>query len=226
MMTQNGFKSLLTSLLLIGLLFSSSMAEARGFALGGKVSTLGVGLEGTVGLLPGLNLRALVNGFSFDTDMRIWDIDYDLGIDLRSAPIMLDWHPFRDGGFRVSGGAVLNQNQADAKASPSGSYVIGDTEYDARNVGTLRGKIDFNDVAPYVGIGWGNALSKDKRWSFSCDLGVVLQNEANVELSASGPIADDPVFQTNLAQEERDFEGELKDYKYYPFVSVGFTYKF
>jgi hypothetical protein len=225
-MTGKCFKCLLLSLLLICLPVASGFANTGDFALGGKASTLGLGIDGTVGLLPRLNLRVGANAFSIELDTSTSDIDYDMEVDLLSFPIVLDWHLFRDSGFRISAGALINQNEADLEGSSQSSYTIGGIEYTAAELGTLRGKVDFDTVAPYLGIGWGNAVGKNKRWSFNCDLGVVFQGQANIDLAANGPVASDPSFQADLDQEKQDLEDELDDYKYYPVVSLGVSYRF
>lgn len=217
----------LLCLLFIGCLpVASALADTGDFALGIKASTLGAGAEGVVGLLPSLNLRAGANALSVNFDINTSDIDYDVNADLLSFPVMLDWYPFKASGFRVSAGALINNNEADLEASSQGSYSINGTTYTAAQLGTLNGKADFNKVAPYVGIGWGNAFSKNGRWSFTCDFGVVLQGEANIDLSVTGPISSDPTFQANLAQEKQELEKELEDYQYYPVIALGITYKF
>ena len=219
-------KCLICMLLLGFLPVASALADTGDIALGIKDSTLGAGAEGIVGILPALNLRAGANALSVDFDINTSDIDYDVNADLLSFPIMLDWYPFKKSGFRISAGALINKNEADAEASSQATYTIDGTDYSAAQLGTLKAEIDFNEVAPYVGIGWGNALSKDLRWSFTCDFGVVFQGKANIDISATGPIASDPTFQADLAQEKRDLEDELDKYQYYPVIALGITYKF
>lgn len=225
-MTPQKITRLLLPLLLTCLFATTALADTGDIALGVKAGTLGAGIEGTAGLLPGLNLRAGANAFSIDFDADTSDIDYELEVDLLSFPVLLDWHPFKDSGFRISAGVLINQNEADAEASAQNSYTIGGTTYTPAELGTLTGKIDYNELAPYVGIGWGNAVGKDNRWSFSFDFGVVFQGEPNIDLKANGTMASDPTFQANLAEEKRKLEDELDDYKYYPVVSLGITYKF
>jgi len=106
------------------------------------------------------------------------------------------------------------------------TYDINGVSYSAAQVGNLRGNVDFNSIAPYLGIGWGNPFGSGGNWSFSCDLGVVFQGSPNVSLAADGQFADDPAFQANLEAERRDLEDELDSYKYYPVVSLGVTYRF
>jgi hypothetical protein len=202
------------------------MADTGDFALGIKASTLGAGAEGIVGILPSLNLRAGANALSVDFDINTSDIDYDVDADLLSFPILLDWYPFKKSGFRISAGALINKNEADAEATSQATYTIDGTDYTAAQLGTLKAKVDFKEVAPYVGIGWGNAFGKNKRWSLTCDFGVVFQGEPNIDLAATGPIATDPTFQADLAQEKQELEDELEKYQYYPVIALGITYKF
>lgn len=219
-------KCLLCSFLLSCLPVTAALADTGDFALGIKASTLGAGAEGIVGLLPSLNLRAGANALSVDFDISTSDIDYDVDADLLSFPVMLDWHPFIKSGFRISAGAMINKNEGNLEGSSKSSYTINGTTYSAADLGTLNGKVDFNEVAPYVGIGWGNAFGKNKSWSFSCDFGIMFQGEANIDLTASGDIASDPDFQADLAREKKELEDELEDYKYYPVIALGITYKF
>lgn len=205
---------------------SVAYADSGRFAVSAKpISTLGLGVEGTARILPKLNARLGVNYFPYTYDGEEDDVDYDIDLNLFSGSALLDWHPFA-GVFRISAGLVLNANELDMKARPTGLVEIGDREYAPADVGTLSGDVDFRSVAPYVGIGWGNAVGKDQRWGFVCDLGVVFQGSPDAALVASGPIASDPTFQEDLAREEENLEDDLDFFKYYPVISFGISYKF
>ena len=204
---------------------SNAMAESGRFGVAVKASTLGAGVELITRISPNINGRLGGNAFSYDYDGTESDIEYDLELDLRSVSAILDWHPF-SGGFRLSGGLLLNKNEVNAVATPTVSYDIGGTLYTATDVGTLSGKIDFNSLAPYAGIGWGNALGEDKRWGLAFDLGVVFQGSPDADLTATGPLAANAAFLAELAKEEQQLQDEVDDYEYYPVVSIGVTYKF
>lgn len=79
---------------------------------------------------------------------------------------------------------------------------IGNTVYTSAQVGALNGKLDFDKVAPYVGIGWGNPFGKSSRWSISLDLGTMLQDSPNVELNANGLLASNAAFMADLNREK------------------------
>jgi hypothetical protein len=216
----------MVTLFLTGALLQNAFADMGELALGVGPGTLGIGADVTVGILPQLNARIGVNAFNFDMKTTQDDIDYDLDIRLLSFPVLLDWYPFRSSGFRLSAGLAINKNKADLDARPQADYEIGGSPYPANEVGNLSGKLKFDTLAPYVGLGWGNALGENSRWTFTCDLGVIFHGNGDISLKADGPIASDATFQAALEKERRDLEDEIDDYRYYPVMAIGLSYKF
>ena len=199
---------------------------AEGIAVGGRVSTLGVGFEVTKRMREDLNLRAGVNQYNYDRSGVEDGIDYRADLELSSGAVMVDWFPFR-GGFRATGGVLLNRNELRMAASSSASYTIGSTTYTGAEVGSLTGKVSFdNTVSPYLGVGWGNAVGSKGNLSFGVDLGVVFQGDANVDLVADGLMAGDPTFQAELAEEEAQLRSSLDTLANYPVLSLGVGYRF
>jgi hypothetical protein len=86
--------------------------------------------------------------------------------------------------------------------------------------------VEFRAVAPYIGIGWGNALDEAGHWGLATDLGVAFTGSPDMDLSATGPIAADPTFQARLAEEEKDIQDELDIFKVYPVLSISLFYRF
>ncbi len=149
-----------------------------------KAGTLGAGLDVSVGMSESLGLRLQANALSYDKDITESDVDYNADFDLKSAGLLLDWHPF-SGVFRVSAGAYWNGNEATAVGRPTGgTYEINGVTYPSAAVGSLNGQIDFESVAPYFGIGFGSAPKAGRGMTFSFDLGVLYQGEPNVGLTA------------------------------------------
>ena len=201
-------------------------ARAADVALGVKASTLGFGLDLTGRLSDRLNVRAgLHPGPSYTHTGRESDIEYEFDVQLLSAAAGLDWHP-GGSGFHFSGGFVLNRNEIDAAARPTATYEIGGRTYTPAQTGSLLGTLNFKDVAPYAGLGFGNPVSPGKKLGVVLDLGLVFAGSPRVELSATGPVASDPQFQRDLEAEERDFEEEISQFKIYPLVSFAVTYRF
>lgn len=214
--------------------FLALPAGATDFAVGGQVGTLGLGAELTVGLGPQVNARLGGHFGSYDDRRVADDIEYDATAEVRAGTALLDWHP-GGGSFRLSGGAVFNGNEVEGESLPpaSGFYEIGDVQVPVALLGTLRGKVEWDSVAPYAGLGFGNPFGGDGGWSFGLDLGVIFQGEPQVTLTpvfSPGSPLDTPVgralLRTQLDEEERNLEEEFSDFDLYPVVSFGVSYRF
>jgi len=199
---------------------ASTDATALETAVTAKLGSLGLGVEGTFGLAEHFNARLGLNRYDYDRSDTVSGIRYDFDLKLKSISLFADWHPFGSA-FRFTAGLMSNGNELTG-SSTSDSLDIGNSTY--ANVG-LDAKLDFDSAAPYLGVGWGNALAASKGWGFNVDLGVMFQGAGNVSLTPTGAGASfiDPA---DLAMEERNFEDDIKDYKYYPVFSFGVSYKF
>ena len=215
---------------MIGLIMSavlfSSMSNAEGIGVGAKIGLLGFGVDVTKSFTPMINGRIAFNTFSFDASGTESDIDYDADLNLQTAGVLVDWHPF-SGGFRTTAGVYINNNELEMTAKSAVSYDIGGTTYTPAEIGNFGGTVDFNNTAPYLGIGWGNAVEKGQRLTFSFDLGVLFQGSPNVSFTASGgTLSSDPTLLADLATEEAQLEDDLSDYDMYPVLSVGAAFQF
>ena len=90
----------------------------------------------------------------------------------------------------------------------------------------MTGNIDFNEVAPYVGLGWGTPFGKEARWTIMFDAGVMFQGSPNVDLSANGTLANNSAFAADLEREKNNLKDDLDTYRFYPVVSLGLAYRF
>jgi hypothetical protein len=217
--------AVLSVVLVVVLVCSSARAAFDEFAIGAKAGTLGLGGDITTDLIPQVNLRAGVQWLDFGFDAQLGDVDYTLDLNFLNPLVLVDWYPFK-GSFRISGGVLFNGTEIHLKAQSGQSIEIDGTTYTQAQIGTLRGDVDYRPVAPYVGIGWGNQLGKEGHWGLATDLGVAFTGSPSVDLSATGPIAADPTFQTQLAQQERDIQDKLDPFKFYPVLSISLFYRF
>lgn len=205
--------------------FLTLSARAQSPAISVKASTLGAGLEIENTLTDNIALRLGANYFSYDYNGTADGIDYDFELELQSFSALLDWHPF-GGSFRISAGALYNQNEINAKSDPAASYDIGGSTYTASQVGTLKGTVDFNEIAPYAGIGWDTSFGKDNCFGLLFEVGVIYQGSPKASLRASGPIAGDATFQSELQKEEDSLQDDLDEFQWYPVIAAGLTYRF
>lgn len=202
----------------------TGLAEAA-LSIGGKFGTLGAGVDLTARLNDQLNLRVGGNYITYHLDILTDDIDYAVDTHFENLVTTLDWHPFENN-FRISAGAVFNQNQLDMEATVSSPVEIGGATFSPSEIGTLRGVASFDNVAPYLGIGFGNAAKDDAGLTFVFDIGVMFQGAPDVELTADGTAADNEYFQEQLAIEEQDAEEVGDLFRFYPVLSIGIAYCF
>jgi len=193
-----------------------------------KAGTLGAGLDVSKSISERLAVRLQANALNYNHDTTKSDVDYKAELELRSAGVLLDWHPF-SGVFRVSGGAYWNGNKATVTGQPTGgTYEINGQTYNSTDIGSLNGKIDFPSVAPYLGVGFGSAPKAGRGMTFSFDLGVLYQREPNVGLTVvCGPtVPNCSQLQSDVAAEQASLQNDLKDFKFYPALSFGIGYRF
>lgn len=195
------------------------------FAIAAKGGTLGLGGDLTTNLIPQVNLRAGVQWLEFGFDATFSDVDYDVDLNFLNPLVLLDWHLF-DGPFRISVGALFNGSDIQFRGRPSEDVEIGGQVYHPDEIGTLKGDVEFRPIVPYVGIGWGNALGSTGQWGLATDFGVAFMGSPDVDLSATGSKANDPAFQAQLAQEERDIQDELDNFNIYLVLSISLFYRF
>ena len=211
------------ALTLLLLLVSVPGLAGERIALGVRGSTLGLGAELHFKLNDDFTLRAMGHASDADVDDEYSDVDYDAELDLSSFGVVVDYR--FAGSFRVSAGLFSNGNEITATGRPTGGeFEIGGTTYPAAAVGTLRGAIEFDDIAPFLGIGWGNAF-EGGRFRFHAELGVYLQGSPDVRLSASNEDTI-PGLSDDLERERRQFEDDLDGYDFWPVLSVGVSYRF
>ncbi len=205
-------------------IFLAGSASAGRVAAGVKVGSLGIGADVTVGMHERLNFRLNGNYFALNLSSEIEDIDYDLDVDFKTAIAMLDWHPFANG-FRISGGVAFNDMNFTLSGTPTKAERIGDQIYQPELIGTINGKVEPANIAPYLGIGFGRAVGHEGRLSFVFDLGVMYQTY-DVSLTATGPAFLLPEFREDLEKEEGAIQNNFDDFRIYPVVAFGISYQF
>jgi hypothetical protein len=228
------------SLPLAGLVFlalaawASRPARAE-TAVSVNAGSLGLGVELDQSFSPYLDGRLGIHGGNLSERRHlVADIDYDATAKARTGTAFLDWHPAASG-FRLTGGVVYNGSRVDAESRlpASGVYRIGGVDLPAAAVGRLRGRAEFKNFAPYLGLGWGGPLAAHGRLGFTFDLGAFYQGSPSVTwtpvLPAGSPL-NNPVGRAILAvavaEEERRAEQDLSGYKYYPVLSLGLSCRF
>ena len=199
-----------------------------GLALGPKFGSTGIGADLVFGINPYVNLRGGFNYGTFSLNTSLDGVDYDFDVDMNTLPLLVDIHPF-GGHFHVSAGLYLQSGtKADIEATPTGNEQIGEHTYPPEVIGTLFGTIEVkNDVAPYLGIGFGNAVSEEQLLTFLLDIGLVFQSY-DVELTSNGAGMDTllPTFRNDLALERHNIQDDLDSFRIFPVLTLGLAWHF
>ena len=217
---------LAATVLVITLTAATSAARSEpGFSIGPHASTLGVGAEASAKMSDNLVLRLGGNYLAVGASEAVDGVSYDIDVSLASAGGALDLHPFGNG-FLISAGVFWNGNGADFNATPTTNVTIGNTTYTPAQLGRVDGELEFNAVAPYVGLGWDGTYFGDGALSFRFRAGLFYMGDPDVELRGTGALAGTSAFQADLAREESNIEDELAFLGFYPAITLGFTYRF
>jgi hypothetical protein len=209
-------------LLLVVLCAVPTSFAGEDFGVGVKAGTLGIGVDGTWKVNDWFAVRGTLNQYDYSRRMTESDNTYDGTLKLGAFGVLADFFPAK-GNFRLTAGLAKNRNKIELVDKPTaGTTVdIGDTTYDASVVGTLRGSVGFNSTAPYVGIGYGNAARGPGRVRFVLDVGVLLQGSGKVSLAASGT----GVSAADLRKEESKVEDDIKNFKIWPVIALGISFR-
>ena len=197
--------------------------ESSGVALTGKIGTLGLGAELNLAFSDSIGARLGYNQINYNYNTNLSDVNYDAKLKLRTISLLADWYPFQ-GSFRASGGVVYNDNQATLIGIPSGGGFTVNGNLDT-SISSLQAKMSFNNIAPYVGIGWGNPVQNGKGWGMTSDVGVLFQGSPKTTLvptciggCTSGTLS-------AVDAENAQLQSDLSNFKWWPVISIGISYQ-
>ncbi len=218
----------------------------QGTSVGLHSSIFGFGADVKVKLHDSFGVRA---GFEMasadDIEVEAEDLSYDFDVELKNMLFLSDIHPWQ-GSFRTSFGIMINSSNIEGRISPNSDeeFTFNDVTYSTKDIGYVDTKVDFDPVAPYIGIGWDTSFDKQRGFGFTFDLGVAYQGAARVEydvtyaeLEKTGNSIVDQRAQeareelikeldSNLKEEKKVLDDELDKYKFLPYISIGINYKF
>lgn len=199
-----------------------------GVGVGVTGGTTGAAAEIKANPLPSsmLLLRGSYNFAEFSGDIESDGVEYGGDFTLSNLGAFADFAPL-GGPFYLSGGAYFGKKEADLIATPASDVMIGGTSFTAADVGSLIGKAEFNDVAPYVGVAFDNFANSIGGWSFNARAGIMFVGSADVSLtSVNGLLSSDPALQSELLQEIDSLQEDAEDYKYFPVLTLGIARRF
>lgn len=186
--------------------------------------TLGAGVGAALPLNSWAGVHAEIEGFGLSHSVNTNGNEYDGHLKLLQGGLYLDLFPFSSSGFRVTAGALINDDELSAHAVPNaqGNYKIGDDFVPA--VGAApSATVTLPRVMPYLGIGYGHK-PVSKGFGMTVDLGVAY---GRPRVSYNVP-AIYSMFtpQSNIDEQERKITDHVERYKLYPVLQIGVSYRF
>ena len=199
-------------------------ADRSGMGLTAKAGTLGYGAEFNFGKSDSFSTRIGLNAYTYKHNAKASTVNYDFKLQLQTASALADWYPF-EGGFRASGGLFYNNNKATLGGNPTGGdYIINGVTYTSAQIGSLQATMTFNKAAPYLGIGWGNPVAKNKGWGMVSDIGVMFQGKPKIDLTVTCATSC-PQLSTDAAAENAKLQEDLSKFQMWPVISFGISYQ-
>jgi len=201
----------------------SAFADTN-IAFGPKVSTLGIGPEAEIEVVPNFNFRLGLNTFKYSRNFRSNDINWNGKLKFFTVAGLFDYHPFGNN-FFISAGPMYNGNKLNVSALPTQNTTINGTTYTVQELGSLDGQLKFHKVSPYVGFGYNSAFSNTDRLSFTAELGVLYQGNAHATVTATGTYTNNSRLLADV-KSEAEKAANKNWIRFYPVISLGLKYRF
>ncbi|MDH5591023.1 MAG: hypothetical protein OEZ65_09480 [Gemmatimonadota bacterium] len=200
---------------------TSGTAQALG--AGVRAGTLGMGGEVALGLGERVVVRAGAGYMPMSPATTIDEIPFTLT--LPSAWYTAGMDIYLAGTLRIGGGMLVRRGgfSLEADLSSAAGTTLGSQVYTDLEVFALTAELDTPERAPYVVLGFGNHTSG--RPGLFLDLGVVMSDQPNVNLSVQGDpvVVGSAAFLADLAAQEDALSAQAPTYlRFWPVVSLGF----
>ena len=200
-------------------------------AEGNLAVTLGGGspggtIEAQYALTQHFQIRGGYNYFNYGGDFSADDTDYTGDLDFSGGGLFADYHPLENS-FFITGGVYIGNKSVELEIRPNENLVINGVTYTPTEYGTVFGEASFEDIAPFIGLGIDTTFTSDGPFGFQLLAGAAYFGSGQVNLLArGGTLSNDPIITNEIAEQSDELEGEIEDYKYYPIIQAGISYRF
>lgn len=211
---------------IIALLLCLAASPAFAQRVEGSVSvgTLGIGAQVATPLGSRINLRGGIDFQPVSFQVTVEDVELDVELPSATVTAVFDLYP-NESGFRLSAGVLYFGGSLGLEGAPTEDVEFGNNMYTKAQVGTIRGSLGTTSLAPYLGIGWGNASTSG--FGFVLDVGIAYHGTPEFSLEATGPVSSDPQFRMDLDAEAESANEDIPGVaSMYPILKLGLSYGF
>ncbi len=213
------------SLLIIPIIISLSLHAEKGLGVGVKVSTIGIGGDVCLGLNKNMDIRLGFDmmGFNYDFTFKESGIKYDANAGIKTGSITALFDYYLTKSIFVAGGIGYNMFNANIKGQAIGGLPYGDITISEDKIGSFNFDIwPGTKISPYLGIGFGRALGKEKSLAFAFEIGTYYQGSPDISIQSTGLLA--PTSDPELGQESY-LESQISQYYLYPVLKLSLSYR-
>lgn len=206
----------------LALLFVTATDLQAQMSIGVRGGSTGAGGEFTYSINDNFNVRLSGSAFSY-TYSGTEDLDPTVGYDVDGAITSLgltaDYFPFKKF-LKLSVGVHYHDFEINGFVAPTEAYEVEGKVFSPEKLGTLTAVVNYeNKIVPYAGIGFGNPVGKGFPVRLTLDIGAFYTKAPQIDMVGQGMIAP-------TANQGQDFEDGLSDFKFYPVINLGLSFRF
>ena len=195
-----------------------------------KAGTLGIGIDLSHKLNDTFSMRINVNGLRYNGYKRtIQGVDTTTDLKLFTAGVLLDYYPFDDSGFRLSGGVYYNGNKVTTHTGKiTGDVTLNGNTYNNSTIDSIDGTLSFNTINPYIGVGYSNEITDGL--SLVYDAGFMYHGKPQFASTVHYASGVSTATKANVESDKKkyvdDVNSKISKLQVYPVVMIGFAYRF
>jgi hypothetical protein len=188
-----------------------------------NLGTQGIGAEFRYGLLPNLNIRAGANFIPLKANdvfkISGFNSTSHVSADFYNIHALVGYTPIKRAQWLqvVAGLSYFFEAKGNVRIIPSDDYTYGDLVLDEDQIGYVDLSVDWKGIAPYIGIGLGNAFPKNK-FNVNVDIGTYYLKKPKANIFGTG------ILEGNSSQTPQ-FQSNISEYRWLPILQVNFNYK-
>lgn len=201
---------------------SSLPKSGKGWAIAIHGGTIGGGITLNKGFTKHFGIRLGYYSGNLnqkvETQFNTDKVSLDAKLKFGAASLLFDLFPGKSS-FHFTTGLVYNRNNYRVDISPTGTQTYGLIEYKPEQIGTITFDISGANYAPYIGLGFGRTITKN-RIGFGLDLGSFYHGNLTTKLETKGTFGP-----SNTAENQEIVQKAFEGFNWYPFLNFNLSIK-
>jgi len=146
-------------------------------------------------------------------------INVTTDFNIETFNLLVDYFPFKNKIFRITGGVAKNNNTYKVIITPLSGQTIGYILYPPEMIGNMKLITFTEEYNPYLGIGFGKTNPTTKL-GLGIDIGLYYHGLPKFKIIANGSFAPSDKLKNILT-----FESAFKDWNFFPLINLHIKYR-